>query len=415
MVGGAGSGDGALEALLTLVARVTSAKYFLHMQISPSELEQQIAVFGESGSGKTVLISSFYGAMQEPDFLSSSLFNIAAVDSGQGNRLHQNYLGMKKSARRPELTRFAATSYAFNVRLQDKSVTTSSSQPFEALKLVWHDYPGEWWDEDVSGEQAQRRVETFKALLGSDVAFLLVDGQRLIDNAGEEERYLKYLFTSFRNGLLNLKKELLVDGKPLVKFPRIWILALSKADLLPELDVVGFRDLVIEKAAGELDDLRKVLMTFVESSDALSVGEDFVRFSSAKFEPNKIEVTERIGLNLVLPLAAMLPFERHIKWAQQKQIGSKVAEELLAGAGALAAMLIKKAKYAGPQAKIAAMLGGKLVTAAMLAAVKLGRDQLKKLNSDALSKKDYLTAVLTRFGLDLDEAEQDKVLLTSKK
>ena len=52
-------------------------------------------------------------------------------------------------------------------------------KPFEALRLVWHDYPGEWWQEDVSvPEEAQRRVDTFKSLLGSDVAFLLVDGQR---------------------------------------------------------------------------------------------------------------------------------------------------------------------------------------------------------------------------------------------
>ena len=31
-----------------------------------NELKQEIAVFGASGSGKTVMLSSFYGAMQEP-------------------------------------------------------------------------------------------------------------------------------------------------------------------------------------------------------------------------------------------------------------------------------------------------------------------------------------------------------------
>jgi ABC-type dipeptide/oligopeptide/nickel transport system ATPase component len=30
--------------------------------------EQHIAVFGESGSGKTVLVSSFYGAAREQQF-----------------------------------------------------------------------------------------------------------------------------------------------------------------------------------------------------------------------------------------------------------------------------------------------------------------------------------------------------------
>ena len=62
-------------------------------------LEQHIAVFGESGSGKTVLVSSFYGATQEPEFWNSSLFNVTADDTGQGHQLHANYLGMKDSRR----------------------------------------------------------------------------------------------------------------------------------------------------------------------------------------------------------------------------------------------------------------------------------------------------------------------------
>ena len=64
------------------------------MQLSKA-LEQHIAVFGESGSGKTVLLSSLYGAMQEPLYLKDSLFDVVAEDIGQGNRLHKNYLGMK--------------------------------------------------------------------------------------------------------------------------------------------------------------------------------------------------------------------------------------------------------------------------------------------------------------------------------
>jgi hypothetical protein len=379
------------------------------MQINPEGLEQQIAVFGESGSGKTVLISSFYGAMQEPQFLKSSLFNVTAEDTGQGHALHRNYLGMRDSARRPESNRFSSTHYAFSVKLKNKSAKPNSPKAFDALRLVWHDYPGQWWEQSASGEEAQRRIDTFKSLLGSDVAFLLVDGQRLLDNAGEEERYLKSLLTSFRTGLSSLEKELLEDGKPLITFPRIWILALSKADLLPELDVFGFRNLVISKAADDLDELRKVLKGFVDSPDALAVGEDFVLLSSAKFEPNKIEVTERIGLNLVLPLAAMLPIGRYIKWAQQKQVGAKVAEGLLVGAGALAAALIKKAKFAGPKALLAALVGGK----AAIAVATLGGDQLKKMNSEALVKHDYMAAVLTRFGLDLDDGEEQGVLLRS--
>jgi len=379
-------------------------------------LDQHIAVFGESGSGKTVMLSSFYGATQEPQFLKSSLFTVTADDTGQGHKLHGNYLGMRDSARRPATTRFASTSYAFSVKLRDKSVKANDPKQFDALRLVWHDYPGEWFEEDVSGpEEAQRRIDTFKDLLGSDVALLLVDGQRLLDNVGEEERYLKSLLGSFRTGLLRLTDDLLNDGKPLVKFPRIWILALSKADLLPELDVFKFRDLVIGKAAEDLDELRKVLAGLVESSDALAVGEDFVLLSSAKFEANKIEVTERIGLNLVLPLAAMLPFERHIRWVEQKQIGAKVIEELLSGAGALAAALIGKAKFAGPKGFLVGLVGPKVVNAAMDAATKLAGDALKVKYADALAKHDYMAAALTGFRMDMDTAEDETVLLRSQK
>ena len=377
-------------------------------------LEQHIAVFGESGSGKTVMLSSFYGATQEPRYLQKSLFHVLPDDVGQGNRLHRNYLGMRNSARLPEPTRFAATSYAFSVKLKDEAdADLMKTKPFDALRLVWHDYPGEWFEEDVSGpEEAQRRIDTFKALLGSDVALLLIDGQRLSDNSGEEERYLKSLFTNFRNGLLSLKSELLEDGKPLVEFPRIWILALSKSDLLPELDVFKFRDLLIEKASDDIDELRKVIAGLVEANGALSVGEDFVLLSSAKFESGKIEVTKRVGVDLILPLAAVLPFERHTRWAEALHIPGKVLENLLRGAGPFAAVLIgSKGILPGPLGFLQKLVGPDFIKDA----VNLAADKLSDINAEAVAKRDYLTATLTRFKMDLTQGEADRTLLRSRR
>lgn len=373
-------------------------------------LEQHIAVLGESGSGKTVMLSSFYGATQEPQYRQNNQFHVMADDFGQGTLLHRNYLGMRDSARLPLATRFAATSYSFKVTMKDGSdARAMRARPFEALRLVWHDYPGDWFEQDPSGpEEAQRRIDTFRSLLGSDVALLLVDGQRLLDNSGEEERYLKSLLANFHNGLLSLKDDLLEDGKPLVQFPRIWIMALSKSDLLPNLDVVKFRDLLIEKAGDDLVELRKVLAGLVEASDALSVGEDFVLLSSAKFEADKIEVAKRVGLELILPLAAMLPFERHIRWAQTMQIPRKVAENLLDGVGALARVLVQsKLKLPGPIGHLVNHVGPHLLNAA----AKLVGDKLKEANSEALAKHDYLTATLTRFRMDLDKGEKEQILL----
>ena len=385
------------------------------MQLSRA-LEQQIAVFGESGSGKTVMLSAFYGATQEPQFVKSSLFHVVADDIGQGSRLHRNYLGMRDSARRPEPTRFSPTSYAFSVKLKDGALQRSRAKQFDALRLIWHDYPGEWFEQDVSGpEEAQRRVDTFRSLLSSDVAFLLVDGQRLLDNAGEEERYLRSLLSNFRNGLLSLKDQLLEEGRPLVKFPRIWILALSKADLLPELDVFKFRDLLIEKASDDLAELRGVLAGLVDSSDALAVGEDFLLLSSAKFEANQIHVTERVGLDLILPVAAMLPLERHVRWVEEKRISAKVIDELLGGIGPLASVLIGRARTAGPIGRLVDLVGRDSVNAVVTAAAKLAGEKLQERNAEAKAKKDRMAEVLTGFALALDKGEEEQVLLRSRR
>lgn len=377
-------------------------------------LDQHIAVFGESGSGKTVLLSSFYGATQEPHYLQKNQFDVVADDVGQHTRLHQNYLGMKNSARRPGQTRFSSTSYSFSIRLRDSSDDAAKARPFDVLRIVWHDYPGEWFEQDVSGpEEAQRRVETFRSLLGSDVALLLVDGQKLLDNAGEEERYLKSLVSNFRTGLLSLKDELLEGGKPLVRFPRIWVMALSKADLLPNMTVYEFRDLLIDKVGADLDELRKVIAGMVEGSDALSVGEDFVLLSSAKFEPGRIQVAERIGLDLILPMAAILPFMRHVRWSQAMHIPRKVADGLLSNAGPLAAALLSRKK------RLPTPVGGLLMTFLnsdlVNEAAKLAGDRLRKINSEALARNDQLAATLSGFRMDLDLGEREQVLLRSRR
>lgn len=387
------------------------------MQLTKA-IEQSIAVFGESGSGKTVLVSSFYGATQEPDFLRESLYDVTAA-SGQHNRLFQNYLGMKDYDRVPDTTRFDSTSYTFSIKM--KSQQPKRGHQFDALRLVWHDYPGQWFEQDVSGEEEERRrVDTFRALLGSDVAFLLVDAQRILDNEGHTAEYLKSLFGNFRNGLRELKDELLGNSGPLVEFPRIWILALSKADLLPNMDVFAFRDLVVANAGADLEELRRTIADMVQAPDALSVGEDFVRLSSAKFEPTKIEVQQKIGLDLILPLAAVLSFERHVRWNRAGLLPAVVAEKLLgvgaAGAKVLAALLLgKKTHSPGPTGLVKNLIGGFLTPALVDQAAELGTQKLQEINAAALADHENLTATLTDFRMRLDAAEAARVLFRSRK
>jgi hypothetical protein len=237
----------------------------------------------------------------------------------------------------------------------------------------------------------------------------------LLDNAGEEERYLKLLITNFSNGLLLVKNDLLIGGKPLVRFPRIWILALSKADLLPNLDVATFKELLIENVGDDIDDLRKVLSGFVESNAALSVGEDFVLFSSAEFEVGKIDLTKRVGVELILPIAAMLPFERHARWAQAGVVSAKVAETLLHNVGLLVSVLMKiKIKLPGPLGTLISLLGFAFTKEISDAAIKWLGANLTKTRNDALAKRDYLTATLADFRMALDKGEAQKILLKSQ-
>jgi len=380
--------------------------------------DQHIAIFGGSGSGKSVLVSAFYGAAQEQAFLKESFFHVSADDTGQGNRLRQNYLGMKNSARTPEATRFEATPYAFTIKLKDMGNSKSEKvRPFDALRLVWHDYPGEWFEEEPgSDEIARRRLDTFRSLLRSDVALILVDGQKLIDHAGQEEKYLKSLLWGLRDGLLRLKDALLDEGKPLVQFPRIWLLALTKADLHPDLDVHGFHDLLIEKAAGDIASLHEVLQGLVQLPEALSIGEDFMLLSSAKFESGKIEVNERKGLDLLLPVACLLPLERLAQWTERFEIPRKLLDQLADNADALTNVLLGAKTFQKVLRKVPKV--GRLVSIgipALAAAIKLSGPRIKQLNADARANHDYLTAVLTQFRLDLDQGVTDNLLVKSLK
>jgi hypothetical protein len=391
----------------------------------PRIREQHIAVFGESGSGKTVLASSFFGPTQEKSS-SNDLWDLVADDTGLGTRLYKNYLGMRDHATVPAATRFAATTYYFSVKLKGGGTVKARKRPFDILRLARHDYPGDWFEESPSSEEeANRRIDTFRSLLRSDVALLLVDGQKLLDYKGEEERYLKSLLTNFRQRLLQLREDLLAGEGRLVEFPRIWIIALSKADLFPEWDVFSFRDLVIWNAVEHIEQLRETLQEFVVTPEALSMGEDFMLLSSAKFElssadrkPVEIDVTKRVGIDLILPVASLLPLERRVQWQEKFKVPMKVLDSLADGAETLAVALIG-GQHFGVDKLVAKLpkvgrLASKVAIPALIAAVKMAESQLRQINEQARESHDYLTATLTQFKLDLDQGETDRLLFRSK-
>ena len=335
---------------------------------------------------------------------------------------------MRDQATTPLQTRFDSTTYYFSVKLKGGGNDAAKKRPFDVLRLGWHDYPGEWFEADPSSpEERNRRTDIFRSLLRSDVALLLVDGQKLLDHSGDEERYLKSLLWNFRQGLSRLKDELLTEERPLIEFPRIWILALSKADLFPGWDVNTFRDLVILKAADDIDRLRSTIGELIETPAALSIGEDFMLLSSAKFElkpdgaePADIDLTQRVGLDLVLPVASLLPLERRVQWHEKLEIPRKVLDSLADGAELIAAGLTGE-KFAAVERFLAKMakrskaaeIAGKALPV-LAEAVQVVGPQLKEMNEKARAQHDYLRATLTQFKLDLEQGVTDKVIRTAK-
>lgn len=388
-------------------------------------LDQHIAVFGESGSGKTVLLSSFYGPALEGKY-ASELWDLVADDTTQGNRLYKNYVGMRDRATAPSPTRFAAATYYFSIRLKTGDKSSAKRRPIDVLRLGWHDYPGEWFEESPSSpEEAERRVAAFRGLLRADVGILLVDGQKLLDHQGEEERYLKSLLTNYRQGLLRLKPDVLDGHETLVEFPRIWILALSKADLFPDWNVETFRDLVIGYAAEHLEALGDVLRSFATAPEVFSIGEDFLLLSSAKFAlstaadgTDSIDVTKRVGLELLLPIASMFPLERRAEFERRMQIPRKVLDGFADGFAAISTVLAV-AKRIGVAKLVARFpkLGPAIVAMEPVIdnGLKVGGEQLRQMNQEARERQDVLTATLTQFRLDLERGVAEKHLIRSPK
>lgn len=341
----------------------------------------------------------------------------------QGLRLSHNYLGMRDAATAPSTTRFAASSYSFRLEPNANHFEGEVKSQFDALRLVWHDYPGEWFEEDPSSaEEATRRIEMFRGLLKSDVALILVDGQKLLDYQGEEKKYLKSLLWAIGNGISNLKKDILSDGAKLTKFPRIWIFALSKADLHPDLDAEKFKDLVILKVGDDVAALRAKLQEFVDHPDALSIGQDFMLLSSAKFEPGKIEVAERVGVDLIAPVASLLPLEKAAKHARNLGIPLQTLHKLIDNGGAFAKMAtgagaIKAVNtFLAMVPKIGKKVDPKLVKVIMRAlavGLALGQERLTEFLEEAVSNNDFAGALLAEFKRDLEQGTEEHLIVRS--
>ena len=280
-----------------------------------SQYEQHIALFGESGSGKTTLLAVFYGYQQDTKFQNEAGYRLLADDTTQGQTLLHSFWNLTNVP----ATRLESHKYSFHIRLAAPNNERKTPEEKECAKLVWHDYPGEWWTETKTEGEQQDKEQTFLSLMSSDVALFLVDGAKLKESG---DKYLKCLFCNFRDELCRLKASSVLKSKfPLTHFPRIWLICLSKADLLPNLTTEEFRQRVISVANDELQALKREIQGIIEEPELFTLGEDYLLLSAAEYNESNETITnieKRKGVDLIVPISFTVPVKRSLDWAKTK-------------------------------------------------------------------------------------------------
>ncbi|MBE6372043.1 MAG: hypothetical protein E7055_08210 [Lentisphaerae bacterium] len=274
------------------------------------KFEQHVALFGESGCGKTTLLTVFYGYQQAVKFQKEAGYRLLADDLTQGQNLLSSFYNITTKPIAP--TRLTSREYSFTIRPEGASQ--------DAGRLVWHDYPGEWWTETKTEEEQKDKEETFLSLISSDVALFLVDGAKL---KIQGDKYIKYLFCNFRDEISRLKNYPTLKAKfPLTHFPRIWLICLAKSDIMPNVTAEDFKKRILSVANEELQAVKQEIREIIEEPELFNLGDDYLLLSAAEYdEKNESikDIEKRKGVDLIAPIAFTVPVKRSLWWARKKE------------------------------------------------------------------------------------------------
>lgn len=269
----------------------------LHLMSDAAIRTLRLAFFGESGSGKTSLVSSYFGYQQRHAFEQSHGYRLSAVDTREGSLLLKNYYGMQDGVF-PMPTVSRSSTFHFDLKV------SRLSRP--ALRLEWIDYPGGWWGHaPADAEEQQRQSACIKSLLNAQVGFLIVDGE-LYQREGTS--YLRRLLLSFAREVQRWQKGLIpLDGSAHLTVIEEWVIALAKADRFPsDYTAERFGMDVIKNAVDELIELATALY-----GQPRRFGTRFMLLSAAQAEPHNpqrvLRIDKTIGLELIAPAALLLP------------------------------------------------------------------------------------------------------------
>lgn len=356
--------------------------------------EIRIALFGQRHSGKSTFLASYYGHQQTHAFNKKHGYGLRA-DAGVGNALLSRFYAMQEGAFPNPTTAFAE--YKFDLLV--------SEVPKPSLRVTWYDYPGEWWTESPKTDEESRvRKDALAKLLSSHIGILLLDGDKY---RRDSKGYVCSTLSQFRQEILRLRDECSAAGRPMTEFPEFWIIALSKADLLP--DSVSARDVAKEILAHSLIPLQDVS----QAIDSQSFGNQFLLLSSAKGDGGRVvDPRQYVGLQLVAPLALAPALSVEAQRRQRGGVLEPTADWLM--------RLGPTARHYLAQVAIRLPGSWKVIAPMLLALlsdenIKASADKLRQMASDEVKKGKFIEAAATLLFAEMQTPEADRAFHQTQK
>lgn len=254
----------------------------------PSRPEVRIALFGMKGAGKTTLLASYFGNQQRNAFEERHGYRLEAADAAQGSVLLSRYYRLEGGDFPIGTDGF--DTLRFGLKVHDL--------PTPSLDVVWYDYPGGWW-ETAPSDEAERsaRRQALERLLDSHTAILLVDTERYL---AEGLTYVRSLFDQFRAEIRRIVNELSALGKA-PDFPAQWLIAFSKADLLPaHVSAFTLAQELRDGAADQIAGIQKAV------GGESTFGLEYLLLSAVQGDGRRVlDAYRTLGLTAIAPLVLL--------------------------------------------------------------------------------------------------------------
>jgi GTPase SAR1 family protein len=349
----------------------------------------KIALFGQSGAGKTTFFSSYYGSQRSQRFEKEHGYRLRTKIATDGNTLLGRYQAMEQG-------QFPIATDMATIHEFDLMVRPLSSP---GMEISWLDYPGGWW-ERVPKDQSEKieRRKVLGELISSHAIILLLDAARWQD---EGRVYLRDTLHRFSNLIEDIKSDLEKEIGFTSDIPQTVLLAVSKADLLREEETAEtVARKVLSDAMHEVNAIARSLGSSKESP-APFLSHIILLSSAACDADGRADVSRTMSLNLIAPIVLAAILDNAAKRSGKKPWSGYLAS-MLDGLASLLWLIDKIDDFLPKKYQIITAI----LRALPLETLARGKaEDLRRIRQEALERFDVITAAAAAMASELIEAQ----------